>query len=237
MSSPADSAFPRERRADELAFRLQRGFRALLEAMSRPGELVSLDAPEPETAREAQRLGLYAQTLAICDVLLDGQTTLCVAGNRAAETGNGLSCRTHVQLADASEARFAIIAETATCQEAAALMSALCPGTLASPHLGATCLVECKTLYGADRDSSRSGSARGTAPARAWELSGPGIASAARIACDRAAVLEARLARDDEFPCGIDLVLIDSAGHLACIPRSARLEALGGCEEVLAWAM
>ena len=64
-----------------------------------------------------------------------------------------------------------------------------------------------------------------------WELSGPGIDGAAHFSCDRGDVLRARVARMDEFPCGIDLIFVDGFGHIAAIPRSS------ACREVESWDM
>jgi alpha-D-ribose 1-methylphosphonate 5-triphosphate synthase subunit PhnH len=237
MSTVADKTFPRQAAADELSFRLQRGFRTLLDAMARPGELCELDALAPDAVAEGRRLGLFAQTMSLCDVLLDGQTSLAVAGDDGETRACELSRRTHVHVRGFGQASFAIIPLGATAEQAAGAVAALTSGTLVSPHMGATCLVECATLIGTDRDGVRSGSSSGSDAPRIWELSGPGIKDTARIACDRAAVIDAAVARQDEFPCGIDLVLLDAAGHLAAIPRSTKVVALDESVEVDAWAM
>lgn len=237
MNAEVEVLFPRQFEADELAFRLQSGFRSLLDASSHPGELTDLQMLAPDAVDEGHRIGLFAQTLTLCDVLLDGQTTVSVAGERRDAIARELSRRAHATVRPLAEAAFCIIPVGTDDMDAAAAIAALQPGTLAAPHEGATCLIECATLIAPDRIGMRSGSSSGIGAPRAWRLSGPGIVGSISIACDRSASLDALLARNDEFPCGIDVVLIDGAGHLVSIPRSTNLVALEGTEEAHAWAM
>ena len=64
-----------------------------------------------------------------------------------------------------------------------------------------------------------------------WRITGPGVDGSAVIACDRGDVLRARVEREDEFPCGIDVVLVDGAGHVIAIPRSSAIECAGALED------
>lgn len=237
MSVASNAVFARDPKADELAFRLQRGFRALLDAMARPGELAELGALAPDAAAEAARMGLMPQTVTLLDVLLDGQTSFCIAGDASGRATRELSLRTHAHARMAAEAAFCIVPRTTTGAEASFAVTSLSGGTLISPHLGATVIAECGALIGADKDGHRTGSASGVAPRDAWQLEGPGIDGTSRIECDRADVVDALAEREDEFPCGVDLVLVDGAGHLACVPRSSRVTALGACGEEGPWAM
>lgn len=237
MSVASNAVFTRDPKADELAFRLQRAFRALLDAMARPGELAELGPVAADAAAEAARMGLMPQTVALLDVLLDGQTSFCIAGDGSGSATREVSLRTHAHARMATDAAFCVVPRTATGSEASFAIASLSGGTLVSPHLGATVIAECGALIGADRDGRRTGSASGAAPRDAWRLEGPGIDGASRLECDRADVLGALAERTDEFPCGVDLVLVDGAGHLACVPRSSRVTALGACGEGGAWAM
>lgn len=53
-------------------------------------------------------------------------------------------------------------------------------------------------------------------------LRGPGVERENRFAVDRADWLRARDARGDEFPCGIEIVLVDPDGRVVAVPRSSR---------------
>lgn len=237
MSSYIDAIFERQPAADAVAFRLQKGFRALLDAMARPGELASLDALAPDAEYESSQTGLLRQTISLGDILLDGQTSLAVAGPNGDAIAHALSRRTHVHIRGMEEASFCIIPGNLESEEVRRAVLALTPGTLESPHLSATCIIECSTLIGQDRNGVRSGSTSGIEAPSVWELSGPGVDGTVRIACDCACALKAREERHDEFPCGIDIVFVDGAGHLACIPRSTHVVALGTMGEVDVWAM
>jgi alpha-D-ribose 1-methylphosphonate 5-triphosphate synthase subunit PhnH len=90
-------------------------------------------------------------------------------------------------------------------ERAAEAIASARAGTLVDPHLGATVVMEVPFLEEG-----------GT-----LLLSGPGIESAARLAVgpDRCWV-EARAAKNAEFPLGVDLILVDSRFALAALPRT-----------------
>ena len=52
-------------------------------------------------------------------------------------------------------------------------------------------------------------------------LQGPGVERENRFAVDRVDWLRARDARGDEFPCGIEIVLVDPEGRIVAVPRSS----------------
>ena len=231
-----DDVFERDAVLDARAFQLQRAFRALLDAMARPGEVCELPSPTPTASDDAAAAGLFPSTVTVADVLLDAATTLaCAGGDAARETaGRTLSRRTHVLGATPEAAAYAVVPLDVDGGEAGAFVTALSPGNLLDPQLGATCVVECGVLLGRDGSGARTGSASGSRAARACSLEGPGIAGTARLECDRVDVLSARDERRDEFPCGIDLVLVDRAGHVVCLPRTTRIV---WEEEVPSWDM
>jgi alpha-D-ribose 1-methylphosphonate 5-triphosphate synthase subunit PhnH len=227
-----DDLFPRSSSADALAFRLQHDFRVLLDAMARPGELGELGAHVRDLSSDARELGLLPATVALCDVLLDAQTTLSVAGAHGEAQARSLGFRTHAAVRPSDAASFCVVPLDVEAQEIRRTVALLTPGTLESPHLGATCIVECATILGRDRAGQLAGSASGSAPTGAWRLSGPGIKGDGIVRCDRSAAIDARIERADEFPCGIDLVLVDGAGHVVCVPRSTHLEPVDVMREV-----
>ena len=225
---------------DARAFYLQKAFRALLEAMSRPGELVELPEADDAARADACAAGLFPSTVVVADVLLDAATSVAVAGDAGAAAERVLTRRTHVLAADAASAPYAILPVSVDGAEAESFVAGLTPGNLLDPQLGATCIVECGTLLGCDAAGARTGSASGAQVPRAWELSGPGVKDVSSFETDRADVLRARIERADEFPCGIDLVLVDRAGHLVAVPRSSAVRAAEGNDdrkEALSWDM
>lgn len=215
-----DEVFVRDDAADARAFYLQRTFRALLDAMARPGEVVEVTRDIQGDPLDAPASGLTGPALALADVLLDAATTVAVAGEAGDRAAAVLARRTHAAACASQDAAFAFVPTAVRGDAARAFVRGLSAGTLLDPHRGATCIVGCDTLMGADRAGTRTGAVAGAASVGAWELTGPGIRSTVRIELDRIDVMAARAERADEFPCGIDLVFVDGAGHVLCLPRT-----------------
>lgn len=235
-----DEVFEREAYADDRAFYLQRTFRALLDAMARPGEVAEIGDRAQGDACDAEASGLTPSALMLADVLLDAATSAAVAGPDGESAALVLARRTHVAAAPAAEAAVAFVPASVRGEAAAAFVSELSAGTLADPHLGATCIVAADTVIGVDRDGLRTGALSGASEVGAWRLSGPGIRGTVDVELDRVDVMGARAARGDEFPLGIDLVFVDGAGHVLCLPRTTRAERIEtACDrkEGAAWDM
>lgn len=228
--SGQNEVFDRDPSLDERAFELQGTFRALLDCMARPGEVCRLSVTDAYEA-EAERCGLFPATLMLADMLLDGGTTFCVTAAGYERAARQIASRTHVVPAALNTAACAIVPEAFRDEDASQAIAALTAGTLEQPHRGATAIVECSVLLGLDAQGMRVGSAAHARAKSSWELTGPGVDGAAHLSCDRGDVLRARLARMDEFPCGIDLIFADGFGHVAAMPRSS------ACKEVESWDM
>lgn len=228
--SVQDEVFDRDPSLDERAFELQGTFRVLLDCMARPGEVARL-TPNDAHEADAVRMGLFPGTVMLVDMLLDSGTTFSVAGEDTAGAARYIATRTHAASASIGKAAYTVLPETLRDAGAADAIASLAPGTLEEPHCGATAIVECSVLLGADAAGVRVGSASNGRPKSFWRLTGPGIDGAAMISCDRGDVLRARNDRLDEFPRGIDLVFVDGFGHVAAVPRSS------SCEEVESWDM
>lgn len=224
-ATEADAAevLARDAAADVRAFYLQAAFRALLDAMARPGELAELPQPDEALGAEAARFGMDVASLMLADVLLDAATSFAVAGSRAEALERAIAGRTHAAVKPVDEAAFVLVGADGRGEVAERAVASATAGTLVSPHLGATVIVACGTLLGLDAAGTRTGSASGAVETEGFELSGPGVDGATRLELDRGDVVRARIERADEFPCGIDLVFVDGAGHVAAIPRSTKI--------------
>ncbi|RPJ45340.1 MAG: phosphonate C-P lyase system protein PhnH [Betaproteobacteria bacterium] len=187
---------------DNLALDSQAVFRLALSAMSRPGDIQELTAGIESPA------GLHPAAGAVLLALLDQDTRLWLS---PAFAGGHVSTylRFHtgcVLVADAAEADFVLVANVSE-------LPALCALSLGSeeyPERSATVVLQVEEL------SNSAG----------WPLSGPGIegAKVLRIeGLDEGFVTQWRQAQA-EFPRGVDLFAA-SAGSLAALPRTTRLEA------------
>ena len=228
--SGSEEVFQRDTAADARAFELQRTFRALLACMSRPGEVVCLEASE-SAATDSAATHLFPGTMMLADALLDAGTTFTVAAHGDGEAARFIARRSHAAAVPLEQAAYALIPEGVRDGLATQSITALFPGTLEEPHRGATAIVECSVLLGHAADGSKVGSAAHANAKSCWELSGPGIEGVSRIVLDRADVMRARQKRADEFPCGIDIVFTDGFGHMVAVPRSST------CKEVESWDM
>ena len=198
--------------------------------MARPGEVCRLSITDAYGA-EAERCGLFPATLMLADMLLDSGTTFCMATTGFVRAARQIESRTHVTPAAPSEAACVIVPEAFRDEGAASAIAALTAGTLEQPHRGATAIVECSVLLGLDAQGLRVGSASHACDKSSWELTGPGVDGTSHFSCDRGDVLRSRIARLDEFPCGIDLMFVDGFGHIVSVPRSS------ACREVESWDM
>lgn len=185
----------------------QRVFRALLEAMSRPGQVQALPAA---ALAGMQSPGLDVAQTAVLLTLLDAETTLWLDPDAAPRTDPAaaayLRFHTGVRLlGDASSAGFAA---THAAAADAALWSTLPHGTDESPQAGATLIVAVASL----------------AHGHGIALEGPGIEhrQALQVEGIDPAFWRARRAMESVFPRGIDLILT-CGDRIAALPRTTRI--------------
>lgn len=175
-------------------------FRALMDALSRPGRIVSL----PALAQAPRELEPAAGAIGLG--MLDGDTTLWLPRDCAAATAwlrFHTGCRIVRSVADAD---FVFVPRGGEVPE----LSQLRLGSDEAPH-GSAMLIVAVT---------------GLEAGQGARLSGPGIAGEAQLSI--AGAPEGLLARRDEmvaaFPRGFDLVLC-CGHHIAALPRTTRMEA------------
>ena len=176
-------------------------FRAVLQALSQPGDPVAIvhDAEVPATG--------HAASAAVLLALLDSECTLWLSPRLASsQAGVWLRFHTGCVLVDApEEARFAWVAEG----DAMPALASLQRGSDEYPDQSATCVIDVAVLATAEEDAG------------AWRLTGPGIRDAQHL---HVAGLPEDLCAQwadnhGAFPRGVDVVLA-TATHIAGLPRT-----------------
>lgn len=181
---------------------LQRVFRKILQATASPGTIVEL-------AREAELLDLELPAnkgiLLVALALLDAETSFSVLSTDPEAQVDAIAHMTYARAVADEAADFIFAIGEAGAARAAEAIAQARPGTLVDPHLGATIVVEARSL-------SEAGSLL---------LSGPGIESSARLGVGlEGGWVAARAAKNVEFPLGVDLIFVDARFRLAALPRT-----------------
>ena len=177
----------------------QGSFRAILDAMARPGSIHRLAKLPPAAGP------LGPATAAVCLTLMDLDTPVWLDGTaRPAAAYLGFHCGSPV-VGDPAEATFAVIADGRSLPS----FDRFAIGDADYPDRSATLIVQVTGLAGAG----------------GYRLSGPGIASEARLSVDGldpafAGQWQRNAAR---YPLGVD-VIFAAADTVAALPRTTRLE-------------
>lgn len=183
-------------------FDAQSVFRAVMDAMARPGTVC------PIVPKLAPPAPLSPSAAAVAATLIDGDTPVWLGTTLATapKVRQWLTFHTGAPIVDLpSEAAFALVADTAKMPA----LDSFAQGTQAYPDRSTTLVLQVASLEGGER----------------LVLSGPGIKDTARL---RVRALPLRFAEQwaanaTRFPRGVDVILA-APGAVACLPRSVRLE-------------
>ena len=185
----------------DTVFDSQKVFRLILEAMSNPGKNVDIK----ECAEKLY--GDNSVFLAIAMTLLDNEVSFHVCGDTSSSLSDEIASLTHAAITPIESADF-IFAMTPISVECA-IENAKC-GTLADPHKSATVIIRNEgDLYGRIL------------------LQGPGIQGSRGIWVTQTVkdALTVHNAQHYEYPQGIDLLFVSTAGNLFAVPRTVKSSA------------
>lgn len=211
--------------------RMQKTFRRVLDACARPGT-VQVIAIEPGSSPCSTALdgGLRA----LVRLFVDQATTFAVVDAQAEAIAHAIISETHARCAVVHDVDFVVVS-TRTGMEACieAIQHARC-GTLVAPERGATVFLGCTQLADVSSIDAAASAIPPKTAAKLHEIEvrGPGVKDVNRFFVDRTDWAFARQARRDEFPCGIEIMLVDQSGNLVVIPRSSELSF-----ESLSWSV
>ena len=211
-------------------FDAQEHYRLLLDAMARPGKinvLPRLLLSVPATPGSASQPGILTDAAALAGfALLNADVSFYVDGADTDLATRYLLVNTSARPVALEEADFVFASGMA----AAALPEGMKKGTLPYPEEGATLVLSVGALateaagLGAQGDRAAIGQVQ-PAGALAITLQGPGIAGKNTFFVRglSATLVEALQQSNMEFPLGIDMILTDGDGRVACVPRSSRI--------------
>jgi alpha-D-ribose 1-methylphosphonate 5-triphosphate synthase subunit PhnH len=189
----------------EPVFDAQEVFRAVMDAMARPGKIVDLIE---KTAPPAP-LSPEAGAIALC--LFDHETPVWLDAGLAGtpEVGDWLRFHTGAPfVTEPNEAAFALVSDPSRMP----VLAAFRQGTADYPDRSTTLIVTVETLDGLDPITLR----------------GPGIKDTARMSPKPLPVgfIDQAAANHALFPRGVDMLFV-TGGKLAALPRSTRTAAQG----------
>lgn len=187
-------------------------FRAVLDALARPGTIRRL----PAAARGAAGEGAPAALLPLL-ALADLTTPACVLAD-GGDWPEVVRAMTSAPAAELAQARLVAALRPVSGSELAALRA----GTPTAPEDGA---LACLSVTGI-RPAPVTGAPDGGADGRLLRLAGPGIAGTRRLLVTGLPPGFAAVRRKltGEFPAGADLLLITADGDLAGLPRTTRID-------------
>lgn len=184
---------------------LQNIYRKILTSMSRPGQIENIDAVGQKLRME---IAADKNLTALLMTLLDGEVRFCFAAQADKQAADKINQLTYAVQTQAAQADYIVVTKDTKPQELAAALEQARVGTLSDPHDSATVVIEVQELsnsYG-------------------LMLRGPGIKDYAELQVRTSHEwLAARNSKVAEFPLGIDLILLDARGNIACLPRSTRI--------------
>ncbi|MGF1636674.1 MAG: phosphonate C-P lyase system protein PhnH [Cyclobacteriaceae bacterium] len=191
----------RESAYDEI-FDAQFHFRLLMEAMSRPGKICKLEHSAINPPED-----MYAGAALIGLALLNADVHFFHQGSAA----EYLRFNTSSELATPDEADFIFMKGTDTAQ----MIAAAKIGTDNYPETNASIIIEVLEIKNGTHDDGLN-----------LSLSGPGVLGSKEVnihGLDEELLYEIQ-AKNEEFPLGIDSILVDKSGNICCLPRTCKIE-------------
>lgn len=193
---------------------VQRAFRAVMDAMARPGKIFKLGRANESTSSLP---GLNpGQTLGI-KMFVDQSVRFNVLGGASDELVRAIQESTRATPATLQQADFIIVPSTTEASMLDEAFAQASGGTLLSPEKGAVFLIGCEQLSVSSETSKKENNS-----ALCWvSVEGPGIKKAHTFGTSQSDWIWPRNRRADEFPCGVEIILFDTRAQVVAIPRTS----------------
>lgn len=186
----------------DLVYDIQAVYRKVLNAMARPGKIENISS---QCNKIEYNFNCYKSTNIVLLTLLDAEVSFCFNNNINLDDVEMINQITYSKSKSADEADFIII--TKDCDDIYEIMNKAKIGELRNPHRSATVIIE------VDEMNNNEGIV----------LVGPGIKTTQKLKISNYDLWkEIREKKNKEFPLGIDIILTDEKGNIACIPRTTK---------------
>lgn len=192
-------------------FIMQKTFRVLLDGMSRPGKIYALGEHYFMNCPD----GFNPYILSILKTLGDNNVLFCLCGFESNTFKKYIQINTGMECSDLSRADYAVVDGKVF----VSCLELLNNGTLEFPENNATVIIETENLLGACTE-------RDQLDCTQIALKGPGIKDTAILTIkgfDKR-YIESIMEINSVFPLGIDIIFLDKAGRIACMPRTSVAE-------------
>ncbi|WP_209124179.1 phosphonate C-P lyase system protein PhnH [Alkalihalobacillus sp. BA299] len=190
-------------------------YRKLLDSMARPGKIQNIHS-SIEMLNTPYHFPRALEAIAL--TLVDQEVSFAINGDCSSDITQYLQWKTFGKAAPITEADFIFINKPKEEEELTRLMKSVKVGTLEDPHLSATIIVFVEKIF---TDSFSSG--------MTLLLRGPGIAEEIKVCVDGFSQhwINERRKVNQEYPLGIDMVLVSETGEMLGIPRTTLIEGEG----------
>lgn len=182
-------------------------YRALVNILSYPGRLENIGETAGKLGHSTQQERLV---MALAETLLDTEASFCLPQAAYAHLAEDIASRTYGRWAPPEQADYLFIDGTMGGDEYVPLLSQCKKGSLVYPEESATLFLLVGTMR-MDKSSEAD-----------WIWTGPGIEE--RIGCSLTGIssgwLLQRSRMSEDYPLGVDIVLMTASGTLLGLPRS-----------------
>ena len=183
-------------------------YRKILNCLARPGTKENITT---ESKGINLALPLSKNLMALAFTVLDSEVSFAVAGKEQPAMEKRIQQLTYAKKASIVQADYIFLTQEVSAAKVCEAITEAKKGTLLNPHASATLIIEV-----ADLDAGNN--------AERIFIKGPGIKGEKAIAVFGANNwLQAREIKNAEFPLGIDMFFLDTAGNILALPRTTRI--------------
>lgn len=185
----------------DLVHDMQSIFRKIVNLNSFPGNILNLKV---ESDKIPSQLDFHKGVLLLSLTLFDGEVTFYCTDKELSQIISGY---TYSKQSGLKSANFIIHTPTDNISD---LIDGASKGTLSDPHLGATIFVQVDEI---SKDNPN------------LKLQGPGIKDQSQISITSGFnFTKSREKANNEFPIGVDMILVDKNGNFTALPRTTIIE-------------